>query len=649
MVKKKKLTGRADKNRKKTKKKTISNFYKGNKTNNKILSFMCHESKNIYNQYLYCSIMFYKYKSFIYEDVLKNKIKENIDDYIISKFKDIYNFLNSNEIKEAIKENNNYIYNYIIDKYETKISYDNIDELINSISNKLKKDKNIKTINEWNYILIDYHVIKIVNLIYRRKFYIINNFLDKIEKGISVKNKDGTTFNLELKLNKDKIIYITKKLNKLEKFKHDSDDIKFIIKHVIKGKINEYNNIKTSHLKDKELELSSEQNILKKFVCSVILDKVKLPKDMARNIMDKVHSNISSFFALKKKVNSRANYPKFLEKNNMFVIPFYKRSNFIQDGNKIKLIIGKHIQDNFLDIIKDPCFVKTENKNTYYNSAYKGNFMNEETCQQKKIINPYYFEIVLPPMINYDDLKLIELIPVYRGHKFKFNFVCVDNTVIDDSTKTKIVSVDLGLKNIMTTYDTKGNACIFKGDKILGINEKSSYKISKLQSKLNIKYSDKIQKQLYNERINRLNKLNYEFNLITKTFKDKFKNSKEVILGYNANWKQNSKLYNKTNRIFQQIPFRNLIDKIGNKLKNNGTKLIEIEESYTSKCDALAYEALKQHEKYKGKRIKRGLFQSSTKKLINADVNGAINIMRKKYKNMEINTSKIFNPKIISW
>ena len=53
------------------------------------------------------------------------------------------------------------------------------------------------------------------------------------------------------------------------------------------------------------------------------------------------------------------------------------------------------------------------------------------------------------------------------------------------------------------------------------------------------------------------------------------------------------------------------------------------EESYTSKVDHLAFEPLEKHESYVGKRMKRGLFQSSTGKLLNADVNGAIGIGRK--------------------
>ena len=60
-----------------------------------------------------------------------------------------------------------------------------------------------------------------------------------------------------------------------------------------------------------------------------------------------------------------------------------------------------------------------------------------------------------------------------------------------------------------------------------------------------------------------------------------------------------------------------------------GIDFVEHEESYTSKCDALALETIGKHGQYLGRRIKRGLFRSSAGKLINADQNGALNIMRK--------------------
>ena len=65
------------------------------------------------------------------------------------------------------------------------------------------------------------------------------------------------------------------------------------------------------------------------------------------------------------------------------------------------------------------------------------------------------------------------------------------------------------------------------------------------------------------------------------------------------------------------------------KCKRLGINFVLQEEAYTSKCDALAFESIEKHESYKGSRIKRDLFKSSVGKLINADINGALNILRK--------------------
>ena len=77
-----------------------------------------------------------------------------------------------------------------------------------------------------------------------------------------------------------------------------------------------------------------------------------------------------------------------------------------------------------------------------------------------------------------------------------------------------------------------------------------------------------------------------------------------------------------------QIPFDVLICQLKYKGKLEGINVVEIEEGYTSKCSFLDNESIEKHDEYKGKRIKRGLFQA-TKCLINSDVNGSFNIMRK--------------------
>ena len=65
------------------------------------------------------------------------------------------------------------------------------------------------------------------------------------------------------------------------------------------------------------------------------------------------------------------------------------------------------------------------------------------------------------------------------------------------------------------------------------------------------------------------------------------------------------------------------------KCKLVGIAVMMTEESYTSKCSFIDNEEMKHHKDYKGKRIKRGLFRTEEGKLINADLNGSLNIMRK--------------------
>ena len=102
-----------------------------------------------------------------------------------------------------------------------------------------------------------------------------------------------------------------------------------------------------------------------------------------------------------------------------------------------------------------------------------------------------------------------------------------------------------------------------------------------------------------------------------------------LIVGYNAGWKQESDMGKRNNQKFVQMPFARLASYLRYKCEMVGIDFVEHEESYTSKCDALALEPIGKHEQYLGRRTKRGLFRSSIGKLINADHNGALNIMRK--------------------
>ena len=106
-------------------------------------------------------------------------------------------------------------------------------------------------------------------------------------------------------------------------------------------------------------------------------------------------------------------------------------------------------------------------------------------------------------------------------------------------------------------------------------------------------------------------------------------------MGENKGWKQKSNMGKIGNQRFVSIPFDKFKTKLFSKCKQHGIQYHTIQESYTSKCSALDNEEIKKHSQYLGKRVKRGLFKTSTGKEIHADVNAAMNIFRKFIKKSE--------------
>ncbi len=102
-----------------------------------------------------------------------------------------------------------------------------------------------------------------------------------------------------------------------------------------------------------------------------------------------------------------------------------------------------------------------------------------------------------------------------------------------------------------------------------------------------------------------------------------------LVVGYNKTWKQNINIGKRNNQHFVNVPFYKLLNQLEYKCEEEGIHFLTTDESYTSKCSFLDNEPIQKYSKYLGKRVKRGLFQASDGTLINADVNGAYNIMRK--------------------
>ena len=102
-----------------------------------------------------------------------------------------------------------------------------------------------------------------------------------------------------------------------------------------------------------------------------------------------------------------------------------------------------------------------------------------------------------------------------------------------------------------------------------------------------------------------------------------------VVCGKNKNWKQKSDMGKKNNQKFINIAHATGIFKISYKCQNAGIKFIEIEESYTSGTSFIDGEMPEKKFYDKSRRVYRGLFKADTGEYINADVNGAYQIMKK--------------------
>ena len=122
-----------------------------------------------------------------------------------------------------------------------------------------------------------------------------------------------------------------------------------------------------------------------------------------------------------------------------------------------------------------------------------------------------------------------------------------------------------------------------------------------------------------------------------------------IIIGKNDKWKQECDMNRFTNQKFVQIPYEQFIDKLAYKFEDYGIQFIENEEFYTSGTSFLDNEMPIKENYNKGRRIHRGLFVSNQCVKINADVNGAYQIMKKVFSNiMNEIVGEHFHPVIIN-
>ena len=265
-------------------------------------------------------------------------------------------------------------------------------------------------------------------------------------------------------------------------------------------------------------------------------------------------------------------------------------------------------------------------------------------------------DIVIKTKVSRENIKAARIVP--RGNHFVIEILYKATMKPLKSDKPKRVAfVDPGLNNLMTVTSNCFNPMIYSGKPLKSINQLSNKNIADLKSKLSergLRTSSLLQ-SIYSKRSRRLTDLLHKITTKLVNQLDSH-NIDTVIFGHNIGQKQDINLGKVTNQNFVQIPFTQLMQLLKYKCELRGIRFIETEESYTSKCSFLDEESICKHSTYQGNRTKRGLFQTSSGKLINADVNGSLNIGRKYLTKVNMYTKQLHedlvrfmvNPKVVT-
>lgn len=233
--------------------------------------------------------------------------------------------------------------------------------------------------------------------------------------------------------------------------------------------------------------------------------------------------------------------------------------------------------------------------------------------------------------------RLIQIRFVPRANFYMMEVV-YETEVIDlpvDFKSSRIASIDLGVDNFITmSNNIEQPPIIVNGKGIKSINQFYNKQRAKMQSDLKIRHD----KFISNKFIAMTNKRNRRIkNYIHCTSKHiveycKQNNIDTLVCGINKEWKQESSMSKVNNQKFITIPYDMLISQLTYKCQNYRIKFITNEESYTSGTSFLDGEEPIKSNYDKTRRVKRGLFQAKNQ-LINSDVNGSLQIMKKVFPN----------------
>lgn len=313
----------------------------------------------------------------------------------------------------------------------------------------------------------------------------------------------------------------------------------------------------------------------KEFTHSKQQDYIALPAKVSKMTQMLLDKNFKSFFGgLKSEKVKTAKIPNYLPKDGRQVVTYSKQAlSFKKKG--------------YVRLSKTDIFIKTNKVNIQF--------------------------VRLVPKGNHINIEI--------GYK---------QSVKEVKSNGNIASIDLGLNNLVTLVSNVTRPLIINGKPLKSINQYYN-KEKAIEKSILSKHNKKSSNRLNSLHLKRNNKVkDYIHKSTHKVVNHLVSNDiTTLVIGYNKGWKQDITLGKKNNQNFVNIPFLMLINQLKYKAELEGIQVILQEESYTSKCSFFDNEDIKKQVTYKGKRIKRGLFKTSSGQLVNADINAALNIFKK--------------------
>lgn len=246
---------------------------------------------------------------------------------------------------------------------------------------------------------------------------------------------------------------------------------------------------------------------------------------------------------------------------------------------------------------------------------------------KKGLIKLANISITLVTKVTIDNVVEVRVLPRNNHHIVEVVYKKEEKPLL--ANNGRYASIDLGLNNLATISSNVEKPFIVNGKPLKSINQRWNKHKANLQSHLtNNKRSSKQIELITNKRNNRVRDYLHKSSRKIVNFLVS-KNISTLVIGYNEEWKQNISIGGVNNQSFVSIPFHSFIQQLEYKCRLEGINVVLTEESYTSKCSFLDNEPLGKKDTYLGKRVKRGLYKTAKGRLINADLNGSLNILKK--------------------